>query len=139
MLDHAAFAHVRDHAYRRIVERMGGGWIDVPIADRSAALACPKCTNPMMRTSLDEIPLDFCHDDGIWFDHQELMAVATALSRARPSERPGVHGDGAPYARTPEVAERLAELQAELRSQVTRTATTAAIARLKRLRFGRTF
>lgn len=135
LLDDAAFAHVREAGYALIVERAGRSYVDVPAVDESAPLQCPECAKPMQRTLLDEIPVDFCREHGTWFDAQELLAVALALSRARrASQRAPAPDESLPYAASPETAEQLEWLKHMLRVSIDRLETAEILRRLEAAR-----
>jgi Zn-finger nucleic acid-binding protein len=44
------------------------------------ALPCPSCRRGMLRVDVLGIPVDQCHDDGLWFDPPELETALMAAA-----------------------------------------------------------
>src|SRR5262245_41479912 len=57
----------------------GGGPVYVPRKEGHGVRHCPRCREPMQPVCLLSVPLDWCQDDGVWFDPAELeVALAGA-------------------------------------------------------------
>jgi Zn-finger nucleic acid-binding protein len=82
-MDDAAFAHVRASLYKRILERAADVSSSPRAADTSSVLACPMCDAALTRTRIEGVDVDFCGGHGTWFDRDELILVARAISIAK--------------------------------------------------------
>jgi Zn-finger nucleic acid-binding protein len=76
-----------------------------PLAERltsreGARRACPRCRSAMQPAALEDIPLDWCAEHGVWFDAHELAWVLEldSLAYGRRHHRPhnGRGGQPAP-------------------------------------------
>jgi len=132
LLDDEAFGFVRSSFYEKIAKSARVPMDLVPW-DPSPALACPMCGDPMVRTELCGVAVDFCKEHGTWFDARELVAVAYALVKKTEEDRGGARDQGfRPWAPSPETAAEMATLNERLRQAVNGAVLTDAVRRLRK-------
>lgn len=73
-------------AAHRLIEGPFGSLAQLPAIAGGATLRCPECGEVLERRLVDDVEIDVCPRDGVWFDHAEVERVQAAARRPRRGE-----------------------------------------------------